>query len=216
MRLRPSGRSGPLATQIDGFLSYQEHEAWTWEHMALTRARVISGPPEFAARVEAIIREVLCRKRDAASRRSRRGRDARGDRQGERRRRSLGPQIRSRRAGRYRIHRAISAARAGRRDAGHSRHLDGADAGESRAAWRAQGRGRRGAAACGDAVSQSRRRFSASACRANSIRLRQAPEFSGCLPAPPTCRISPRCRRMSADTQRQVRECFVRILGTAP
>jgi glutamate-ammonia-ligase adenylyltransferase len=66
MRLRPSGRSGPLATQIDGFASYQEREAWTWEHMALTRARVISGPPEFAARVEAILREVLCRKRDPA------------------------------------------------------------------------------------------------------------------------------------------------------
>ena len=66
MRLRPSGRSGPLATQVDGFASYQEHEAWTWEHMAVTRARVISGPPEFAARVEAILREVLCRKRDLA------------------------------------------------------------------------------------------------------------------------------------------------------
>ncbi len=65
MRLRPSGRSGPLATQIDGFISYQEREAWTWEHMALTRARVVSGPPAFAARVEAAIRDVLCRKRDA-------------------------------------------------------------------------------------------------------------------------------------------------------
>ncbi|MFZ3349675.1 MAG: bifunctional [glutamine synthetase] adenylyltransferase/[glutamine synthetase]-adenylyl-L-tyrosine phosphorylase [Xanthobacteraceae bacterium] len=64
MRLRPSGRSGPLATQIDGFRSYQEREAWTWEHMALTRARVICGPPVFAARVEAIIRDVLCRRRD--------------------------------------------------------------------------------------------------------------------------------------------------------
>ena len=49
MRLRPSGRSGPLATQIDGFRSYQEREAWTWEHMALTRARVVSAPPTFAA-----------------------------------------------------------------------------------------------------------------------------------------------------------------------
>ena len=66
MRLRPSGRSGPLATQIDGFAIYQEREAWTWEHMALTRARVISGAPAFAARVEAILREVLCRKREAA------------------------------------------------------------------------------------------------------------------------------------------------------
>jgi glutamate-ammonia-ligase adenylyltransferase len=65
MRLRPSGRSGPLATQIDGFLSYQESEAWTWEHMALTRARVVSAPPEFAARIDSAIRTVLCRKRDA-------------------------------------------------------------------------------------------------------------------------------------------------------
>ena len=65
MRLRPSGRSGPLATQIDGFIGYQEREAWTWEHMALTRARVVSGSPAFAARVEAAIRHVLCRKRDA-------------------------------------------------------------------------------------------------------------------------------------------------------
>jgi [glutamine synthetase] adenylyltransferase / [glutamine synthetase]-adenylyl-L-tyrosine phosphorylase len=65
MRLRPSGRSGPLATQIDGFISYQEREAWTWEHMALTRARVVSAPPEFAARIEAAIRTVLCRRRDA-------------------------------------------------------------------------------------------------------------------------------------------------------
>ena len=65
MRLRPSGRSGPLATQIDGFASYQENEAWTWEHMALTRARVVSASPAFAARVEAVIRAVLCRPRDA-------------------------------------------------------------------------------------------------------------------------------------------------------
>ena len=64
VRLRPSGRSGPLATQIDGFVGYQEGEAWTWEHMALTRARVISGPPDFCARVQAAIRAVLCRKRD--------------------------------------------------------------------------------------------------------------------------------------------------------
>jgi glutamate-ammonia-ligase adenylyltransferase len=68
MRLRPSGRSGPLATQIGGFESYQEREAWTWEHMALTRARVVSTTaPAFAARVEAVIRAVLCRQRDAAT-----------------------------------------------------------------------------------------------------------------------------------------------------
>ncbi len=65
MRLRPSGRSGPLATQIDGFISYQDSEAWTWEHMALTRARVVSGSPRFTAKIEAAIRDVLCRKRVA-------------------------------------------------------------------------------------------------------------------------------------------------------
>jgi len=64
MRLRPSGRSGPLATQIGGFESYQEREAWTWEHMALTRARVVSGSSAFTAKIEAVIRNALCRKRD--------------------------------------------------------------------------------------------------------------------------------------------------------
>jgi [glutamine synthetase] adenylyltransferase / [glutamine synthetase]-adenylyl-L-tyrosine phosphorylase len=67
MRLRPSGRSGPLATQIDGFASYQEQEAWTWEHMALTRARVVSASPRFADRVESLIRAVFCRRRDAGT-----------------------------------------------------------------------------------------------------------------------------------------------------
>jgi glutamate-ammonia-ligase adenylyltransferase len=67
MRLRPSGRAGPVATSIEAFANYQETEAWTWEHLALTRARVISGPPEFAARVERTIRSVLCRRRDPAA-----------------------------------------------------------------------------------------------------------------------------------------------------
>ena len=49
---------------IGSFESYQENEAWTWEHLALTRARVVSGPPAFAARVEKVIRDVLCRRRD--------------------------------------------------------------------------------------------------------------------------------------------------------
>lgn len=65
MRLRPSGRAGPLATQLDGFLQYQESEAWTWEHMALTRARVISASPSFRKRVEDVIRNILQRPRDA-------------------------------------------------------------------------------------------------------------------------------------------------------
>jgi glutamate-ammonia-ligase adenylyltransferase len=67
MRLRPSGRAGPVASRIDAFADYQEREAWTWEHMALTRARVISASVEFRERIEAIIQSVLTRPRDAAS-----------------------------------------------------------------------------------------------------------------------------------------------------
>ena len=67
MRLRPSGRAGPVASRLDSFAEYQDREAWTWEHMALTRARVISASPQFRGRIEAIIREVLTRPRDAAS-----------------------------------------------------------------------------------------------------------------------------------------------------
>jgi [glutamine synthetase] adenylyltransferase / [glutamine synthetase]-adenylyl-L-tyrosine phosphorylase len=64
MRLRPSGRAGPLATQLGAFSIYQDTEAWTWEHMALTRARVVSASPGFRERVEAVIRDVLRRRRD--------------------------------------------------------------------------------------------------------------------------------------------------------
>ncbi|MEA2938898.1 MAG: [glutamine synthetase] adenylyltransferase / [glutamine synthetase]-adenylyl-L-tyrosine, partial [Alphaproteobacteria bacterium] len=46
---------------------YQEDEAWTWEHMALTRARVISASPAFSARVNDVIRSVLARPRDTES-----------------------------------------------------------------------------------------------------------------------------------------------------
>ena len=55
----PLGTSGPVASHIQSFAEYQEREAWTWEHMALTRARVISASPEFRARIEKIIRDVL-------------------------------------------------------------------------------------------------------------------------------------------------------------
>jgi glutamate-ammonia-ligase adenylyltransferase len=65
MRLRPSGQAGPLATQIGSFTHYQENEAWTWEHMALTRARVVSASPEFGARVQGVITDILRHPRDA-------------------------------------------------------------------------------------------------------------------------------------------------------
>jgi len=64
MRLRPSGQSGPVATHLDGFISYQRNEAWTWEHLALTRARVISGPKSLVGKVERAIRDELTVPRD--------------------------------------------------------------------------------------------------------------------------------------------------------
>jgi glutamate-ammonia-ligase adenylyltransferase len=67
MRLRPSGKSGPVATSLPAFVAYQNNDAWTWEHMALTRARVISGPPALKADIEATIRDVLRRPRDRAA-----------------------------------------------------------------------------------------------------------------------------------------------------
>ncbi len=63
MRLRPSGNSGPVATRFNGFADYQRNDAWTWEHMALTRARVVAGEAELAARVRETMTEVLCRPR---------------------------------------------------------------------------------------------------------------------------------------------------------
>ncbi len=64
MRLRPSGNAGPLATSLEAFSGYQAKDAWTWEHMALTRARVIGGDLQLAAKVEAAVRAVLTRPRD--------------------------------------------------------------------------------------------------------------------------------------------------------
>ncbi|MFN3993914.1 MAG: hypothetical protein ACK4IU_13515 [Tabrizicola flagellatus] len=62
MRLRPSGRAGPVATSLHSFTTYQETEAWTWEHLALTRARVLAGEPTLAGEVETFRRELLARK----------------------------------------------------------------------------------------------------------------------------------------------------------
>ncbi|WP_128254079.1 glutamine-synthetase adenylyltransferase [Falsirhodobacter deserti] len=59
MRLRPSGRQGPLATSLSAFRRYQMEEAWTWEHLALTRARPLAGEPELLADVEALRLEIL-------------------------------------------------------------------------------------------------------------------------------------------------------------
>ena len=58
-RLRPSGNQGPLAVSLDGFARYQRTDAWTWEHMALTRARAIFGSATARADVSAVIDSVL-------------------------------------------------------------------------------------------------------------------------------------------------------------
>ncbi len=59
MRLRPSGRQGPLATKFSAFAAYQRTTAATWEHLALTRARVIAGDHGLTARIESAIAAAL-------------------------------------------------------------------------------------------------------------------------------------------------------------
>lgn len=63
-RLRPSGNSGPLATHIDAFHAYQAKDAWTWEHMALTRARPIAGDKTLVTRTRKEIAAIITRRRD--------------------------------------------------------------------------------------------------------------------------------------------------------
>jgi [glutamine synthetase] adenylyltransferase / [glutamine synthetase]-adenylyl-L-tyrosine phosphorylase len=64
MRLRPSGTQGPVATSLTAFRRYHAESAWTWEHMALTRARAVAGPAPLKAKVMAEVRQVLTRPRD--------------------------------------------------------------------------------------------------------------------------------------------------------
>ena len=140
MRLRPSGESGPIASSLAAFAQYQREAAWTWEHMALTRARPIAGDPALArtsrrrgpdrsdpaARPGAAARR--CRRHAAAHRRGPSGAGAVGSAQ---------PRGRARRS---RIHRAIPAAARGGRAAR-------AAAPRSRRGDRGARRGRRAAAA---------------------------------------------------------------------
>ncbi len=64
MRLRPSGKSGLLVTSLSGFLDYQKTQAWTWEHQALTRARVIAGCHQLNQRFNEIRKTILTTERD--------------------------------------------------------------------------------------------------------------------------------------------------------
>ena len=61
LRLRPSGNKGPVATRLSAFEKYQNEEAWTWEHMALTRARVVFADYHFKNSIDEVIRSVLAK-----------------------------------------------------------------------------------------------------------------------------------------------------------
>ncbi|NIY47795.1 bifunctional [glutamate--ammonia ligase]-adenylyl-L-tyrosine phosphorylase/[glutamate--ammonia-ligase] adenylyltransferase [Cedecea colo] len=63
-RLRPSGAAGMLVTTAEAFADYQQHEAWTWEHQALVRARIVYGDPLLNREFDAIRREILSRPRE--------------------------------------------------------------------------------------------------------------------------------------------------------
>ncbi|WP_298306848.1 bifunctional [glutamate--ammonia ligase]-adenylyl-L-tyrosine phosphorylase/[glutamate--ammonia-ligase] adenylyltransferase [uncultured Erythrobacter sp.] len=65
-RLRPQGKQGPLAVSIEAFAKYQCESAWTWEHMALNRARVLAGSDVARAKVDEVIADTQCKTRDPA------------------------------------------------------------------------------------------------------------------------------------------------------
>ena len=66
MRLRPSGNSGLLVSSLKAFDDYQQKDAWTWEHQALVRARVVAGSPALAERFEQLRQSILSAPRDEA------------------------------------------------------------------------------------------------------------------------------------------------------
>ena len=66
-RLRPSGAQGPIAVSLDSFERYQREEAWTWEHMALCRARALFGTAADRAALDGIVSGALTRTRDPAT-----------------------------------------------------------------------------------------------------------------------------------------------------
>jgi glutamate-ammonia-ligase adenylyltransferase len=63
-RLRPSGKDGLIAVSLPSFAEYQQERAWTWEHMALTRARPVYGSPDGRAMLQRVVEGTLLRPRD--------------------------------------------------------------------------------------------------------------------------------------------------------
>ena len=220
MRLRPSGRSGPLATHIDGFVGYQDREAWTWEHMALTRARVVSALAGIRrADRSRDPRRAVRRKRDAAAvaadvvEMRAAIAEEKGDADPWDLKYAAGGLVDIEFIAQY-LQLVHAAARAG-----NPRHLDGPDAGEGGACRRARSRKTRPCCAPRCGCFTILRRFCGCACRALIRRVRS--EIGECRRAGVTGarRRSagfPRPAGACVETQRQVRECFVRILGKAP
>jgi glutamate-ammonia-ligase adenylyltransferase len=66
MRLRPTGNKGPVAVSLESFMRYHASESWTWERLALTRARVIAGSADLGAKVADVIRGTLTSRPDRA------------------------------------------------------------------------------------------------------------------------------------------------------
>ena len=65
MRLRPAGNAGPIASSLEVFTKYQETDAWTWEHQALTRARVVCAEGDLGEKFDRVVHAVLTAPRDA-------------------------------------------------------------------------------------------------------------------------------------------------------
>jgi glutamate-ammonia-ligase adenylyltransferase len=66
MRLRPAGNAGPIASSLEAFTRYQENDAWTWEHQALTRARVVYAEGDLGDKFRKVVRSVLTARREEA------------------------------------------------------------------------------------------------------------------------------------------------------
>ncbi|MDF1734543.1 MAG: bifunctional [glutamine synthetase] adenylyltransferase/[glutamine synthetase]-adenylyl-L-tyrosine phosphorylase [Minwuia sp.] len=71
MRLRPSGNSGAVAVPLSAYASYMRQDAWIWELMAATRARVITGPESLTYELKHVLHEVVTREQDVEELRNR-------------------------------------------------------------------------------------------------------------------------------------------------
>ena len=104
-RLRPSGKDGLLAISLESFDAYQQSQAWTYEHMALTRARPVYGSAAGRAALRQVVDEALRRDARSGQARRRRGGDARRHEPPQAARRPVRHQARAGRPGRSRIRR---------------------------------------------------------------------------------------------------------------